>query len=187
MKRFVILTVVTLFAANTLASEFSVRLTDVLSAMTGYLEGNYFRAVLVQGEEDADLYLLAETEDGLRVNLHSRNFAVTGIGGSDAYLQMAENGSLQVVSLNEAIGRHRWRQTVTIIFRDHQFTVAGYTYQYYDTLAQDENGDVKAGICDVNLLTGKGTRDGKPILTEMAPVPVAQWDNSMSPPECLYE
>ena len=166
------------------ADNASVQLNNVLSALSGYIESNYFRAVLVQGEEDADLYLLAESEDGLKVRVHSRNFAYTGIGGSDAYLQRTDNGALQVVSLNEAIGRHRWKQTVTIVFRDQRFLVGGYTYRYYDTIAVDEKGDVKTGICDVNLLTGKGTRDGKPILTTMKPVSVAQWSAEMGPEEC---
>ena len=167
------------------ALEQAVPLGDVLSALSGYMETNYFRAILVQGKEDADLFLLAKADNGLKVVVHSRSFALTGIGGSDAYLRLSQKGALEVVSLNEAIGRHRWKQTVTVVFREQQFLVAGYTYRYYDTIALDENAEVKTGICDVNLLTGRGSKNGKPILTSMKPVPAAQWNSGMRPPECV--
>ncbi|OJJ09131.1 hypothetical protein BKI51_21905 [Alphaproteobacteria bacterium AO1-B] len=50
--------------------------------------------------------------------------------------------------------------------------VGGYTYSFYDTLAVDANGDVLTGECDVNLLTGKGFKDGKPFRTSFRSVPV---------------
>ncbi len=53
--------------------------------------------------------------------------------------------------MNESIGRDRWHQTLTVAWRGNAFVLAGYTYEWYDTLNVSENGK-----CDANLLNGKG-------------------------------
>lgn len=73
-----------------------------------------------------------------------------GIGQVPA-LQLARNGSVQLVSGNQGVGRDRWQLTLTIAYRDGDYRVAGMTYEWYDTL--DPNN---TGTCDVNLLTGQG-------------------------------
>lgn len=61
------------------------------------------------------------------------------------------NGSIQIVSQNDAIGRGRWELALTVAHRDGRAVVAGWTYSWYDTLDPNNNG-----MCDANLLTGQG-------------------------------
>lgn len=74
-----------------------------------------------------------------------------GLYGQDPELEVAPNGSVRVISQNEGCCRHRWRQTLTLAFRKDAIRVAGMTYQWRDTLNLDAYG-----LCDVNLLAGKG-------------------------------
>lgn len=76
--------------------------------------------------------------------------------GQEPWVSVRDNGSIIIGSQNSAIGRNRWEQKLTVIFKDQQFVVAGFTYSYYDTLDLNANGE-----CDLNLLTGKGIIDGK--------------------------
>lgn len=78
--------------------------------------------------------------------------------GQEPSVTTASNGSAIVTSQNSAIGRNRWEQKLTIAYRNDQLVLAGFTYSYYDTL--DPNA---YGGCDLNLLTGKGFKDKKPI------------------------
>jgi hypothetical protein len=168
-------------------ADLTVDVADVLSAVSGYQDGDYYRAVLVRGEEDADLYVFSRDGWDLTLEAHAPGIAVTGIGGTDASLTSTETGALKVNSENIGIGRHRWQQTLTIVKRDGRFVVAGYTYSYYDTLAVDANGEVLTGDCDVNLLTGKGIKDGRPFRTSFKRLPVSDWRAGMNPPECEWE
>ena len=160
--------------------------SSVLSAVSGYQNGQYFRAILAQGKEDADLHVFSRDGWDMVPEAFAPGIAVTGIGGSDASLDTTEQGSLLVRSENIAIGRHRWQQTLTIVKRDGQFLVGGYTYSFYDTLEVDANGEVVTGNCDLNLLTGKGEKDGKSIRTRFKARPVSEWSADMSPSECSW-
>ena len=84
---------------------------------------------------------------------------VGGAGGQLPELGLADNGSVQLTSMNEGIGRDRWALTLTIAYRDDAYRVAGYTYRWRDTIELANNG-----VCDVNLLTGQGevSLDGGP-------------------------
>lgn len=168
------------------AGDVTVRAADVLSAVSGYQNGGYFKAVLVQGEEDADLYIFGRDGWDMHLEAHAPGIAFTGIGGSDASLAVSEQGDLQVRSENIAIGRHRWQQILTVARRDGRFIVAGFTYSYYDTIESDEKGEVKNGQCDLNLLTGEGEKDGEAIKTRFKPVAVTKWTAETRPPECTW-
>ncbi|WP_395175211.1 hypothetical protein [Roseibium alexandrii] len=176
-----------LLAIKAFAGAPNVSVASVLSVVSGYQDSNYYKAVLVKGEEDADLYLFSRDGWDLILEAYAPGIVVTGIGGTDASLSTAENGALRVHSENIAIGRNRWQQTLTIVHRDGQYVVAGYTYSFYDTLAVDANGDVLTGECDVNLLTGKGFKDSQPFRTNLRSVPVTKWRADMAPPECEWE
>lgn len=74
-----------------------------------------------------------------------------GLYGQEAELELTETGSVQVISQNEGCCRNRWRLALTLAYRDGGVRVAGITYSWRDTL------DLEAyGVCDVNLLTGRG-------------------------------
>jgi hypothetical protein len=87
--------------------------------------------------------------------------------------------------MNESIGRDRWRQTLTVAWRDDTFVLAGFTYSWYDTLDPE-----KSGTCDVNLLTGKGERTKGTFLrsiefrTKSRGGPIDMWDGN-PPAECF--
>jgi hypothetical protein len=71
--------------------------------------------------------------------------------GQEPELTPLANGSFTLTTKNDSIGRDRWRQSLTIAYRNFDFIVAGYTYSSYDTLNPDGGSE-----CDLNVLTGKG-------------------------------
>jgi len=86
-----------------------------------------------------------------------------------------------VKSENSAIGRDRWEQALTIARRSGEFVVLGVTYSSRDTL------DPKAGgNCDINLATGKGTRNGKAVAIPANPIKVADWTDDSLPKDCRF-
>jgi hypothetical protein len=103
-------------------------------------------------EFDVLFYL---TDKNQRLKLHdyvkSMVWGATTMYGQEPFVSTRENGSLMITSQNSAIGRDRWEENLTIVYRQDQFIVAGFSYTYYDTLDPDSGG-----VCDLNLLTGKG-------------------------------
>lgn len=103
-----------------------------------------------QAQEDLDLWVKLSTTDkyykveAVAVNMNDGAF------GMATELRINAAGSLQVVSYNDAIGRSRWEETVTLAFRNDTLTLAGYTYSQRDTL------DLSYSTCDVNVLSRKG-------------------------------
>ncbi len=103
--------------------------------------------------------------------------------GQQPELDLAPNGSVRLMSMNEAIGRNRWHQTLTIAYRRGAYRVVGFTYSWYDTL------DLSAsGTCDLNLLTGRGilVRNAaaeRRVRTDWNALSVTQWNDAIGPPE----
>jgi hypothetical protein len=62
------------------------------------------------------------------------------------------NGSIKLYMPALPIGSERTNQTLTIAYRDGDFIVAGFTYDYDDALQENV-----VRSCDYNVLTGKGT------------------------------
>ena len=129
--------------------------------------------------EDASLRLYIGQPDGTELlATEARDLVWVGsaAGGQQPELAVTGRGSLRVTSMNEAIGRDRWRQVLTIAWRRGSFLVAGYTYDWYDTLDIDN-----AGTCDINLLTGKGeilrgeARVKTRFRSDLRAMPVAEW------------
>ena len=104
--------------------------------------------------------------------------------GNTPYLEVAPNGSVRVISQNMAIGRDRWVQALTVAYRDGDYRVAGFTYDWYDTLDPDANGG-----CDLNLLTGRGTAtvrgETRDVAASVGALPLAEWKMETFPDECL--
>jgi hypothetical protein len=163
----------------------------VLSAVTlNFTDGGATdRAVLVDNlDAGADLYLYLSLDDAkpdapVKPALVKKNAAWSGaMWGTRPSLEVSGKGSLLIKSGNEAIGRGRWTQTLTVVYRDKDFVVAGVTRDERDTL------DLKAGgSCDLNLLTGKGKRDGKPVETKFPAMKLADWSDEKLPKECRFE
>ncbi len=152
-------------------------------------DGDMDRAVLVQGKEDddADLYIYlagSNPDDAKRRELALAKESLAWIGGmwgTLPSLQSSPKGSLLVKSQNDAIGRSRWSQTLTIIRRDGRFLVAGFTRSSRDTLAPNSSSS-----CDVNFLSGQAIRNGKKLTTGSKPVELKDWNEAAWPTECRF-
>lgn len=164
----------------------SVKPSDVVSVVTLDMnnDGSMDRAVLVNNADETSVDLLIYLgEDGahqMKLALNKPEIAWTGaMWGQLPSLERTNKDSLLIKSENSAIGRDRWSQKLTVAYRNNEFILAGYTYESYDTL------DPKAGkSCDVNLLTGKGEKNGKLInVAKKAPL-VKDWQNEGGIPEC---
>ena len=110
---------------------------SVSSVAVGDMDGDYYRyrALLVETDDGADLYIYVQGSDGMRLAARAPSIAWRGrMFGQEPRLEVAKNKSLKVISENASIGRDRWEQTLTIAYRGGRFVVAGYTYSYYDTL-----------------------------------------------------
>ncbi len=166
------------------------RLQDVLSAATLSFgdDGAFDRTVLTQnGDAGADLTIFraVPAPDGavavLKPTLVKKDVAWSGqMWGTLPSLSVNGKRSLVIASANDAVGRDRWSQKLTVVLRDGAFVIAGITHTSHDTL------DPKAGAssCDLNLLTGKGTSDGKPVTETRAPIPLADWSDYKLPNAC---
>ena len=101
------------------------------------------------------------------------------MAGTKPSLEQRKNGSLMVTSGNQAIGRNRWRQQLTIAYRNGRFIVAGYSYDAYDTL------DIAHHFsCDINLLTGAGIKNQKHFKRAAETTSLAEWSDNSIPKEC---
>jgi hypothetical protein len=162
----------------------------VLSAVTLDFAGNgqIGRAVLAEGDDaTADLYLYlvkddSSPESGLSLVQEKANVVFSGrMWGQLASLAVNNAGSLQVKSGNDAIGRDRWSLTLTIVYREQEFVIAGVTFATHDTLNPQAGGD-----CDINLLTGKGLRNGKPVEARFTPIRLGDWSDEKLPQACKF-
>lgn len=161
---------------------------SIVDAVTGDFnkDGKQDLALLIRGDGDMDLRFFLRDKGGFFLKPAGAALDKVwgtaqpdGIVGQEPQLFAMPNGSLQVTTKNEGIGRDRWQQTLTLAYRNTDFIVAGFTYSYHDTLDEANNGD-----CDLNVLTGKGVAnvpDGnggqKKIAVAVAPrfIPFKDW------------
>ena len=165
-------------------------LARVLSAVTLSFEsnGDADRAVLVENDDaGADLYIFlnvdpANSTGPIKPALVKKNAAWSGgMWGSRPSLEVSDKGSLLIKSANEAIGRSRWSQTLTIVYRNKEFVVAGLTREARDTLEPKSGGS-----CDLNFLSGKGKHDGKAIEIKSSAIKLSDWSDEKLPKECNF-
>jgi hypothetical protein len=151
-------------------------------------DGSTDRAVLVDNfDAGADLYIFRSIEDAkpdspMNPTLVKKAAAWNGaMWGSRPSLDTNAKNSLIVKSQNDAIGRDRWSETLTIVYRGHEFLVAGLTYESHDNL------DPRAGgSCDLNFLSGKGVRNGKPVEIKSGAVRLIDWSDEKLLKECKF-
>ncbi len=151
-------------------------------------DGYTDRAVLVDNfDAGADLYIFRSIEDAkpdlpMNPTLVKKAAAWNGaMWGSRPSLDTNAKNSLIVKSQNDAIGRDRWSETLTIVYRGREFLVAGLTYESHDNL------DPRAGdSCDLNFLSGKGVRNGKPVEIKSGAVRLIDWSDEKLPKECKF-
>lgn len=163
---------------------------NVLSVITNDWnnDGGMDRAILVAPDNEDDdvglyLYLSDDASPPPLLNIFKPNLAWSGsLWGTTPRLALGKSGSLEVHSMNESIGRNRWTQKLTIAYRNGAFVVAGYTYESYDTLDLDY-----AFSCDINLLSGKGLKNKKPVKIDQAVMKLADWSDQSVPDICNEE
>ncbi|HEY8161430.1 MAG: hypothetical protein ACR650_11740 [Methylocystis sp.] len=188
MLRVVTLTAAALLLAGAARAE--PDFSSVLDSETlSFEDGNTDRAVLVEnGDSGADLYIYLNLEPARDFSKLAKPALVKksvawsgGMWGTRASLETNAKGSLLIKSENTGIGRDRWTETLTVIYRKGEFVVAGLTRESYDTL------DPKAAhSCDLNFLSGKGKRDGKSIEVKTAAKKLAEWSDEAPPKECVF-
>lgn len=138
-------------------------------------------AALLRAGDQADLYLyLNNGKGGLELKLVKKALVWTGaLAGTLPQLSTAKGGVLFIDSQNEAIGRNRWSQRLTIDYRDNDFLVTGYSYNERDTLEPNTSSS-----CDVNLLTGKGIKNKKAFKIDGQKIKLSDWADEKAPKEC---
>jgi hypothetical protein len=98
---------------------------------------------------------------------------VGGMAGTESSIAVAPNGSLQIKQQNDSVGRNRWERTLTVSFRNGAYVVSGFTYSDRDTLDPNEGGN-----CDYNLITGRGSRDGKKVKVKAKTLPLSSLEDT---------
>jgi len=161
----------------------SLELGELFDAAIGdwNRDGRTDLAVLAQtdtdnGDSSLYIYFREDADDGvLRLEFAAEDM-FWGSGGSRRFygqepsLKALDNGSLAITEQNWSIGRERWSSTATVAWRGERFIVAGYTYNSFDTLQEDEPLN-----CDLNLLTGRGIVNERAVSFPATMVALGDW------------
>jgi len=161
--------------------------SNVLSVVTGdwNQDKQLDAAVLMKNKDIVELYIfLANEKNRLQQVIYKPDIVwMGGMGGTVPYLKTSKKtGSLFIHSENDSIGRNRWSQTLTIAYRDKNFMIGGYSYNSYDTLDLSNNLN-----CDINLFTGKGFKNKKPLKISAQKIKLKNWTDNDIPKECMPE
>ncbi|WP_026187414.1 hypothetical protein [Ensifer sp. BR816] len=133
-------------------------------------------------DEDNGVYVYLTNDVGrllLKSLIPDKVWGHFGLYGQAPSVSALPNGSIEIASHNDAIGRDRWEQKLTVAYRGSEFVVAGYTYSSYDTLDLDNTTQ-----CDFNVLSGKGTANAKPIRAKGATIPLKDWSDEIGQRAC---
>ena len=137
------------------------------------------------GDEDNAVYLYLTNDVGrlvLKSLIPDKVWGHFDFYGQAPSVNALPNGSIEITSHNDALGRDRWEQKLTVAYRGSEFVVAGYTYSSYDTLDLDNTTQ-----CDFNVLSGKGTANAKPIRAKGATVLLKDWSDEIGQRVCGAE
>lgn len=188
MKRIIAFLALALAASPAAADPIDT--SQILSAASGDInrDGKPDLVMLVNDPDKGavDIHVLMEAEDQARLMpiavVHDKVWGSAepgGFVGREPSVEILANGSIAVHSKNDAIGRDRWNQTLIVAWRNNDLVVAGFRHEYYDTLDPDNNG-----ACDLNVLTGKGDRNGKAIKAGARFIPLSDWQDEMGAKPC---
>ncbi|WDZ77870.1 hypothetical protein PWG15_05025 [Ensifer adhaerens] len=160
----------------------------IVSAATGDWDkdGDTDLALIIRpaegSDEDNGVYLYLAGDSGaleLKSAIPNKIWGQFDLVGQAPSIEALPNGSLVITSHNDAIGRDRWEQKVTVAYRNFEFVVAGYTHSSYDTL--DPNNTSQ---CDLNVLTGKGKANDKAVVAKGELVLLKDWNDARGQKAC---
>ncbi|WP_104665698.1 hypothetical protein [Ensifer adhaerens] len=160
----------------------------IVSAATGdwNKDGSPDLALIVRpaegSDEDNGVYLYLAGDDGaltLKSAIANKVWGQFALAGQAPSIAALPSGSLLITSHNDAVGRDRWEQKLTVAYRNFEFVVAGYTYASYDTLDPDNTSQ-----CDLNVLTGKGKTNDRPVATKGELVLLKDWSDDRGQKAC---
>lgn len=161
----------------------------IISAATGDWDkdGNADLAMLVSPGADSDqdnaVYIYLNNGDigalALKTIAPNKIWGHLEMAGRVPSVTALPNGSILITSHNDAVGRDRWEQKLTVAYRNFDFIVAGYTYTSHDTLDPDNTSD-----CDFNVLTGKGMSNGRAVAVTGKLILLQDWNDDMGQTAC---
>lgn len=161
----------------------------IVSAATGDWDkdGNADLAMLVSpgadSDEDNAVYIYLNNGDTgaltLKTIAPNKIWGNLAMAGQVPSVTALPNGSILITSHNDAVGRDRWEQKLTVAYRNFDFVVAGYTYTSYDTLDPDNTSD-----CDFNVLTGKGKSNGRAVSVPGKLIFLKDWNDDSGQTAC---
>lgn len=155
----------------------------VLSNMVADLNGDkkMDSAILLKSGDRVDFYLfLADAAGDMKLKQVKKDIVWSGsMAGTLPQLKAAKDGAFFIYSQNDAVGRNRWHQRLSVDYRDNDFVVTGFVYDERDTL------DLKFSLnCDVNLLTGKGIKNKAEFKIEAQKIKLGDWSDAKIPKQC---
>lgn len=163
----------------------------IVSATTGdwNKDGDADLALIVRpadgSDEDNGIYLYLAGKNGaleLKSAIPNKVWGRVEVAGQTPSIEALPSGSLLIISHNDSVGRDRWEQKLTVAYRNFEFVVAGYTYSSYDTLDPDNTAQ-----CDLNVLTGKGNSNDKPVATKGELVLLKDWNDDRGQKACVLQ
>lgn len=98
-----------------------------------------------------------------------------------ASLELLENGSFKILIDHSGVGRSASLREYTISFRHGKFVLSGITVSEYDRIDPEMGGS-----CDINLLTGEGEKNSKPIKTKVVKKELSELNYLWIPKECKF-
>lgn len=131
-----------------------------------------------QDGTDLDLWITHQRPNDIRYfSVASNNklgLVHGGLSGTESTLEVSKGNSLQIHQQNLTVGRGRWQRILTVNYRDGGYVISGFTYNFYDTLLQEPEQN-----CDYNLLTGRGTNNGRAVKIKTGPIAFERASDSM--------
>ena len=171
------------------AEEFAAE--RVVAAASGDWDGNgKTDLALITGPaagsaEDNGVYIYLADPDEARLKVKvaaaDKIWGNLTMSGQEPGITALANGSIKLTSQNSSVGRDRWSQSLTLAYRNARFIVAGYTYSSHDTLDAGNKRE-----CDLNVLTGKGTANGKSIAAKGAQIAFEEWNDEIGQRACGF-
>lgn len=175
-----------MFQAAAYAVDNTVKPENILAVVTADWneDGSFDRAILLASETETDqvdlLIYLSNSPNSMALAVSKKGIAWQGaMWGTLPTLESTDKNGLAIISANDAIGRNRWQQKLTVVYRNKAFVVGGYTYEDRDTLDLDASS-----TCDVNFFTGKGLKNKKSFKTLAKAVNLNDWSEASIPKEC---